>query len=141
GGRRQQDVALGNRAYRRTQHADFDLVVGQLLQGIRQNFGRAADVGLEDDVEILNFAGLQLIVQLIERQAGVARHGYFARLHLAIHHDLLGLGRIGDRLERLAYVRNRLQAQYFDGSGWLGFANRFSTIIEHGADFSEYGSA
>ena len=67
--RGQQHIGFGDRADAGVQHANLDLVVRQLLQRVRQHFGRAADVGLEDDVELLDLAFLQLIVQLIERDA------------------------------------------------------------------------
>ena len=69
------------------------------------------------------------------------RHGHFARLRLAIHHDLLGLGGIGDHLERVADFRQRLQTQHFDRHRGLGFAHRLAAVVEHRADFAEHRSA
>ena len=50
-------------------HADLDLVVGELLQRLGEHFGRAAHVGLDDDRQFLDFARLHLLVQLLEREA------------------------------------------------------------------------
>ena len=39
----------------------------------REHFGGAADVGLQDDVELLDLAFLQLLVQLFQRDAAALR--------------------------------------------------------------------
>ena len=102
--RRQQHVRFGNRAHARMQHANLHLVVRQLLQRIRQNLGGAADIGLQDNVQLLGLAFLQLIVELIERNAIRLRHRHFARLGLAIDDDLLGLGGVSHHLQRIAHI-------------------------------------
>ncbi len=60
--RRQQHVGFGDGADAGVHHADAHLVGGKLLQRVGEHFGRTADVGLEDDVEILDLAFLELIV-------------------------------------------------------------------------------
>ena len=78
--RGQQDVAFVDGAHAGVDHADLDLVVGELLQGLGQHFGRAAHVGLDDDRQFLDFAGLHLLVQLLERDAaGLGERGFLAR--------------------------------------------------------------
>ncbi len=52
-------------AHARKNHANLDLFVRELLQRIGQNLGRAAHIRLQDDVQFLGFAFLQLIVELI----------------------------------------------------------------------------
>ena len=78
--RRQQHVGFGDRADARVQHANLDLVVRQFLKRVGQHFGRAADVGLQNDVQLLGLAFLELIVELFERDAIGLRHRHFARL-------------------------------------------------------------
>ena len=53
--------AFGDGADAGADHADPDLVGGQLLQRVAEDFGGAADVGLEDDVEFLDLALLELL--------------------------------------------------------------------------------
>ncbi len=86
------------------QHANLDLLVRQFLQRIRQDLGGAADVGLEDDVQLLGLAFLQLIVKLVERDAVGLGHGRFARFGFAVDDDLLGLGGIGHHLQGVTHV-------------------------------------
>ena len=84
-GRSQQHVGFVDGADAAAQHTDADLVVGELLQRVGEHFGRAADVGLEDDVELLDLAFLHLLVELFERHAAGLRHGDVARFGFAIN--------------------------------------------------------
>ena len=103
--RRQQHVGLGDRADTGVNHANTNLVVGQLLQRVGQDFGGTADVRLDHDVEILDLAFLEMIVQLVERNAISLRHRKLTSLVFTIQNDLLGLSRIGHSLQRIADFR------------------------------------
>ena len=48
-------------------HGDF--LIGELLQGFRQRFDAAVDVGLQNQVEFAQFALLDLLVELLEGDA------------------------------------------------------------------------
>ena len=137
----QQHVALVDGADGAAQHADADLVVGKLLHHVGQHFGRSADVGLQDDVELLDLAFLQLLVELFQRHAAALGHGDVARLGFAIDDDLFGLGGIGDHLEHIADLGQRIQTQHFHRHGGFGFADGSAAIVEHGADFAEHRAA
>src|SRR5438067_1821091 len=55
--------------------------------------------------------------------------------------DLLGFRGIGNNLERIADLRQRLQAQHLNRHGWFRLANLRSPVVEHRANFAEYGAA
>ena len=96
--------------------ADLDLLVGQLGQRVGQHFGRALHVGLDDDRQLLHAAFGNLRLQRLERQAAaLARR---ARLSFACSwrnvRDLPRLGRVGQRLERVAGLRQAAETEHFD---------------------------
>ena len=51
--------------------------------------------------------------------------------------DLLGLGGVGDHLEGVADIGQRLEAEHFDRHGRLGVAQRLAAVVEHRADLAE----
>ena len=99
-------------------------------------------VGLDDDAQFLDVAGLQLLVQLVERDActAAARHLRVTLLALAIFHDVASLGFVGD-LEVIAGIRNALQAENFHGGRRRCVNDRTPAIIKHGANFSKNRTA
>ena len=62
-------------------------------------------------------------------------------LTLAIDDDLLGLGRIGHHLQRIADLGQRFETEHFGGHRRQHFANRLAAIVEHRAHASEHRSA
>ncbi len=84
-------------------------------------------------MQFLDLAFLHLIVELVERDAVGLGHRHFARLCFAIDDDLLGLGRIGHHLERVADFRQRFQTQHFDRHRRPDFADLLAAIVEHRA--------
>ena len=135
--RGQQHVAFVDGAHAGVDHADLDLVVGELLQGLGEHFGRAAHVGLDDDRQFLDFAGLHLLVQLLQGEAaGFGERGFLLPLIAEID-DLLGLGGIGDHLEIVAGFGQRIETEHFDRRGGLGLADLRAAIVLHGAHLAE----
>jgi len=63
GGGRQVDVGFGYLARSREQHPHLHFALGQSFEGAKDGFHRTLDVGLEDQVELLELA-----------LAGLARH-------------------------------------------------------------------
>ena len=101
--RRQQHVGLVDRADAAVDDPDLDLLVGQLGQRVGQHFGRALHVGLDDDRQFLHAAFGDLRLQRLERQArALGAERLLLRLRLAEVRDLPRLGRVGQRLERVA---------------------------------------
>ena len=64
-----------------------------LVQQVGQHFDRAADVGLQNDVQFLHAGGLQLLRQTFERHAGTLGQRGFARFLFAVFGNAAALSR------------------------------------------------
>ena len=71
---------LGDRADRAVDDVDPHFAAAQFLQRLADRFDAALDIGLDDDVEVLDFAGRHLGEQGVEGHARTA-----AQLLLALH--------------------------------------------------------
>ena len=130
---------LGDRADAGMDDLELHLVAGKFGQHFAEHFHRALHVGLDDDRQFLGFAGLELLVQLIERdaRAGAARQRSFAQLVLPVIDDVARLGFVG-HLEMVARFGHALQAKHFDRSGRPRLLHRAAMIVEQGAHFAVY---
>ena len=63
----QVDVRLGDAADAGGDDVDADLLGRQLGERVRERLGRALHVGLEDDLELLDLALLDLVEDVLER--------------------------------------------------------------------------
>ena len=79
--------------------AHADLVVGDLLKRRLDGFDRAHDVRLDNDVEVLHFARLDLAEQVLERDLRDGGVGLALFLFLALLHELAGKALVGDGVE------------------------------------------
>src|SRR5271154_4356391 len=142
GSRREEHVVFRDRADAGTDDFQLHLICRKFGQHFTENFDGALHVGLDDDAEFLDVAGLELLVELIEgdARAGAAGKGRVALFALAVIDDVAGLGFVGD-LEVVAGFGNALQAEDFDGSRRRRIFRGAAAIIEHGADFAENGAA
>src|SRR5258706_784195 len=137
----QQNVTFVDRSQGGAQHTDSDALIGKFLNHVCQHLGGAAHIGLHNDVEFLDFAFLQLLVQLLQRYSAGLGHGHIAGLGFAIDDDLLGLAGIGDKLERIADFGQGIEAQDFSGHRRNSGAQGLDAIVEHGADLADNRSA
>ena len=92
--------------------------------------------------QFLDVAGLELLVQLVERDARrrCARHRRVALLALAVFHDVARLGFVG-HLEMIARFRHALQSKYFDGRRRRRVLDGAAAIVKHRANFAEHRAA
>ena len=136
--RRQQHVRLVHRADARVDDADLHLLVGQLGERVGQHLGRALHVGLDDDRQLLHAAFGDLRLQRLEREPAALRAERAALgLLLAERRDLPRLGRVGQRLEHVARLRQAGQAEHFDRRGRPGRLDRTAAVVDqraHAAD-------
>ena len=68
--RREHDVALGDAADRRVHHVEPHLLGRQPGERVGERLDRALHVGLDDDAQLLGVAGLDLPVEVLERDLG-----------------------------------------------------------------------
>ena len=137
GGGGQQHVALGDGADAGVDDLDAHLLGGHADQRIGQHFDRAGDVALDDEGQVLDAGGANLLGQAFERDAGALGELRVALLHLAVLGDALGLVAIGNDEEGVAGVGHGFEAEDFDRGGGAGFFEGASAVVEHGADLAE----
>src|SRR5712692_8544731 len=142
GRRREEHVVFGDGADTGADDFQLDLVRRELRQQFAQHFRRALHIGLDDDGQFLDLAGLELFVELVERDARAAGpgHGGVALLRLAVLNDVPRLGFIG-HLEVITGLGHALQAQHFHRRGRRRFLDGPALVVKHGADFAEHRSA
>src|SRR5271168_4530978 len=138
----EEHVVFGDGADAGTDDFQLHLICRKFGQHFTENFDGALHVGLDDDAKFFDVAGLELFVELVERdaRAAAAGKGRVALFALAVIDDVAGLGFVGD-LEVVAGFRNALQAEDFDGRGRRRIFRGAAAIVEHGADFAEDGAA
>ena len=98
----QQHVALGDGADAGVNDLDAHLLGGHEDQRIGQHFDRAGHVALDDQRQILDAGGANLLGQSFQRDAGTLGKLGVAFLHLAVLGNALGLVAIGDDQESVA---------------------------------------
>ena len=90
----------------------------------------------------LALAGLELLVQLVQRdaRAGAARQRGFAQLALPVIHDVAGLGFVG-HLEVVARLGHALQTEHFDRRGRPRLFHRAAVVVKQRAHFAVHRAA
>ena len=85
------------------------------VQRVAEHFGRALHVGLDDDRQLLHAAFGDLRLQRFEGEPrALAAERLLLGLRLAEVRDLPRLGRVGQRLEGVARLRQAAEAEHFD---------------------------
>ena len=136
--RRQQHVRLVDRADAAVDDADLDLLVAQLRQRVAEHFGRALHVRLDDDRQLLHAAFGNLRLQRLEREPrALAAERLVLRLRLAEERDLPRLDRVGERLERVARLRQAAEAEHFDRRRRPGVLQLPAAIVDERADLAD----
>ena len=95
----EHNVALVDRADRAVNDAHADFVVGDLFKRRLDRFDRAHDVRLDDEVEVLHLARLDLAEEIFERDLRDGGVGLALFLFLALLHKLAGKALVGDGVE------------------------------------------
>src|SRR3954470_12129139 len=116
GGRGQHYVGLVDAAGLRVDDVDRHPFLRHLRELVLQRLQRAGDVGLEDDVELLDVAGLGAGEDLVEADfAGVAAGQLLALQPVgALLRLLAGAAVVLDRLDELARVGDPVEAENLD---------------------------
>ena len=116
GGRGQHHVGLVDAAGLRVDDVDRDLLLRDLGDLVLERLQRAGDIGLEDDVELLDVALLDPGEDLLE--ADLARLAAGQGLGLepvgALLGELAGAAVVLDRLHELAGVADAVEAEHLD---------------------------
>ena len=115
-GRREVDVVLGDPTDAGVDDVDAHLGVLDLLELAEERLDRALDVALEDDVEILHLAGLQVVVQCLEGDAATrALRELLATQPLRAHvREVLRLALVLDDADEFARGRRMVEAEHLD---------------------------
>ena len=136
-GRRQQHVAFRDGSDAGVDDLDAHLLGRHAGQRIGQHFHRSGDVALDDQGQVFDAGGANLLRQSFQRNSGTLGELGVALLHLAVLRNALGLVAIRNHKERVAGIRHGFEPQHFDRCRRAGFLNRLPAIVEHGADFAE----
>src|SRR4029077_15348403 len=111
-------------------------------QQFAQHFHRTLQASLDDNGQFFGFAGLKLLVQLIESDAGsgAARERGLAQLALAVIYNVPRLGFVR-YLEVIAGLRHTLQAKHLDWSRGPCFLYGAGMIVKQGANLAVNSAA
>jgi len=129
----QVDVGLADAAHAGIDQLHPHLFGRELEQRRRQRFLRALHVGLDDDGQRLDLAGLHVGKHVF--QLGGLLFGQFGRTELActVGGDLAGTALVGHDHELVAGLWHFGQALNFDRNRRPGFFAGFAVFVEHGA--------
>src|SRR5258707_2420440 len=110
GGARKKNVIFADGSDAGADNFQLHLIGRKLWQHFAQHFDAALDVRLDDDRQFLDFAGFELLVQLVERDARPGRPRKKRRValfRLAVVHNVARFGFVRYR-EVIARFRNAL---------------------------------
>ena len=134
----EQHVRFVDRADAAVDDPDLDLLVGELRQRVGEHLGRALHVGLDDDRQLLHAAFGDLRLQRFEREpAPRAAERLLLRLRLAEVRDLPRLGGVGQRLERVAGLRQAAEAEHFDRRRRSGGLDLAAAVVDERAHLAD----
>ena len=127
----EHDVALVDRADRTVDDAHADLVVGDLLQRGLDRLDAALHVRLDDDVQVLHLARLDLAEEILQRDLGDRRVGLGLFLRLALLDQLARQALVGDGVEVRARARHLAEARDLHGNGRTRARELLALIVGH----------
>ena len=125
------DVVLGDAADARVDHVDAHLGVVDLLQLADDRLDRALHVALEDDVEVGDAARLELLEQLLERDAAARLLGerLAAQPLAALLRELAGAAVVLDDAAELAGRRRLVEAEDLDRLAGPGRVDLLAAVV------------
>src|SRR5699024_6918226 len=116
------------------------IFVVELLQRGNDRADRALHVSLDDEVEVLDLALLNLAEELLQRGAGVSGQDLFSELGFSVFGDLPGDLVFLDDAEFVAGFRYVVEAEDFHRGSRSGLADGLSLVVGHQADFARAGA-
>src|SRR5450759_4332266 len=136
--RRQVDIVLGDRAHPAVDDPQVDLLADvDLEQGVLERFDRTRHVTLDDEVEIVDLARSQGLVEVLKAdplaalgQAGRTLGGFTTLCNLT------GGPVIRGHQEGVTGAGHRRQTKHHDRTRRRGLLDRLTMLVEHGADTS-----
>ena len=102
--------------------------------------GRALNIRLDDDVEGLHLAGLDLAEDILKADLLRAAHGVIHLLDSALLGKLSRHALVGNGIEHVARARDFGQAGYLDRRGGTGLGHALSLVVYHGTDAADGGT-
>ena len=140
GGGGQHDVALVDGAHCAVDDPDVDLLVAQLLQRDLDGLGGALNIGLDDDVQVLHLALLDLAEQVVQTDLlHRAVHGVLLLL-LALLGQLAGHALVGDHIEVVTGLGHLGHTDDLHGHGGTGVLQLSAAEVGHGTDAAHGGA-
>src|SRR6478672_6368198 len=136
GGHREVDVVHRDGTDTAVDDAQVDLVADvDLEQRVLERLDRARHVTLEDEVEGLDLARREGLVEVLERDAltGLGQHGLTVGGLTALG-DLAGRAVVRSHDERVTGARHRAETEHLDRTRGTGLGDVVAVLVEHGAD-------
>ncbi len=131
GGRREVHVVLGDPTDAGVDDVHAHLGVLDLLELAEERLDRALHVALQDDVEVLHLAGLQIVVERLERDAPARTlRELLAAKPLRAHvREVLRLALVLDDADELAGGRRMVEAEDLDGLARPGLPHLLAAVV------------
>ena len=141
-GRRQHDVGLVDAADAGADDVDRDLVLGQLGDLVLERLGGAGDVGLDEQVELLELARLDVLEDVLQRAlaARAARVLLLLEALLALVGELARAAVVLDRADVLAGLGDAVEAERLDRIAGVGLLDALAGEVVHRAHAAPVGA-
>src|SRR5699024_1675055 len=136
----QHDVGLVDGAHGAVDDPHPDLLVGELLQGGLHRLGGALDVGLDDDVQVLQLALLDLGEQIVQGDLLGGGGGGHLVLVLALLHQLPGHALVVHGVEVVTGAGDLAHAGDLHRHGGAGGLDLLALGVGHGPDAAHGGA-
>ena len=115
-------------------------LVAQLLQRSLHSLHAALHIGLDDDVQVLHLACLNLVEQILQRNLGHRSVGFGALLSLSLLHQLAGQLFVGHGVEGGAGGGRLGKARNLHRHGGAGRCNLLPLVADHSPHAAHGGS-
>src|SRR3982751_3210997 len=140
---REEDVAFGDRTDAAMDDLDFDFARGELYERVRERFGRAALIRLDQDAEGTLLAGGRLRHEVLERDAAARRTPALCLTieTLTTLRNITCGRRVLDDEELVAGHGHALHAEHLHWSGRTSGLHWLSALVKQGADASREETA
>ena len=139
-GRGQHHIGLIDGTHAAVDYPHPHFLVAQLLQRSLHSLHAALHIGLDDEVQVLHLACLNLVEQILQRNLGHRSVGFGALLSLALLHQLAGQLFVGHGVEGGAGGGRLGKARNLHRHGGAGRCNLLPLVADHSPHAAHGGS-
>ncbi len=136
----EHDVALVDGADRTVNNVDAHLFVAELFERLAHCLHGALHIRLDDDLQLLDLAELELVKEVVERDLGLGVEDLFLLLRLSLLNERSCQALVADGVKGIAADRHLVQTGDLDRHGGTCLLHALALVVGHDADSADGGT-